>query len=60
MWLVARSAAGLVRCDWGADEVLDDVRDYVVGHLGDPEAALIVDDTKFLKKGVRSAGVQRQ
>jgi hypothetical protein len=25
-------------------------------HLGDPEAVLIVDDTGFLKKGVRSAG----
>ncbi|MFW3464309.1 transposase [Streptomyces microflavus] len=46
----------LNRCDWDADEVLDDVRDYVVEHLGDPEAVLIVDDTGFLKKGVRSAG----
>ncbi len=29
-------------------------------HLGDREAVLIVDDTGFLKKGIRSAGVQRQ
>lgn len=29
-------------------------------HLGDPGAVLIVDDTGFLKKGTRSAGVQRQ
>ncbi|WP_445271370.1 transposase, partial [Streptomyces sp. DSM 41634] len=50
----------LNRIDWDADEVLDDVRDYVIEHLGDPEAVLIVDDTGFLKKGVRSAGVQRQ
>ncbi|MFE2500111.1 IS701 family transposase [Streptomyces scopuliridis] len=50
----------LNRCDWDADEVLDDIRDYVVEHLGDPDAVLIVDDTGFLKKGVRSAGVQRQ
>lgn len=42
---------------WNADEVLDDGRDYVVEYLGDPEAVLIVDDTGFLKKGVRSAGV---
>ncbi len=35
------------------------MRDYVIDHLGDPEAVLIVDDTGFLKKGVRSAGVQR-
>lgn len=48
------------RIEWDADEVLDDVRDYVVEHLGDREAVLIVDDTGFLKKGVRSAGVQRQ
>ncbi|MGW8955885.1 IS701 family transposase [Streptomyces sp. NPDC055709] len=50
----------LNRIEWDADEVLDDVRDYVVEHLGDPDAVLIVDDTGFLKKGVRSAGVQRQ
>lgn len=50
----------LNRCDWDAEEVLDDLRDYVVEHLGDPDAVLIVDDTGFLKKGVRSAGVQRQ
>lgn len=50
----------LNRIDWDADEVLDDVRDYVVEHLGDLEGVLIVDDTGFLKKGVRSAGVQRQ
>ena len=50
----------LNRIEWEADEVLDDVRDYVVENLGDPEAVLIVDDTGFLKKGIRSAGVQRQ
>lgn len=50
----------LNRIEWEADEVLDDVRDYVVDNLGDPEAVLIVDDTGFLKKGTRSAGVQRQ
>jgi SRSO17 transposase len=40
--------------------VRDDVRDYVLDHLADPQAVLIVDDTGFLKKGVRSAGVARQ
>ncbi|MEW2581656.1 IS701 family transposase [Streptomyces syringium] len=50
----------LNRIDWDADEILDDVREYVVGHLGDRDAVLIVDDTGFLKKGERSAGVQRQ
>jgi SRSO17 transposase len=50
----------LNRIEWDADEVLNDVRDYVVEHLGDPGAVLVVDDTGFLKKGIRSAGVQRQ
>ncbi|WP_333768045.1 IS701 family transposase [Streptomyces sp. IBSBF 2435] len=50
----------LNRIEWDADDVLTDVRDYVVENLGDPGAVLIVDDTGFLKKGVRSAGVQRQ
>ncbi|MGW4464756.1 IS701 family transposase [Micromonospora sp. NPDC004704] len=46
--------------DWDAEAVRDDVRDYVIDHLGDRQGVLIVDDTGFLKKGVRSAGVQRQ
>ncbi len=46
--------------DWDIDGVRDDVRDYVVEHLSEPGGVLIVDDTGFLKKGVRSAGVQRQ
>ncbi|MGF1432562.1 IS701 family transposase, partial [Kitasatospora sp. LaBMicrA B282] len=50
----------LNRIDWDADGVLDDVREYVVEHLADPGGVLIVDDTGFLKKGTRSAGVQRQ
>ncbi|MFF8868282.1 transposase, partial [Streptomyces sp. NPDC015139] len=50
----------LNRIEWDAEEVLDDIREYVVDHLGDPEAVLIIDDTGFLKKGTRSAGVQRQ
>ncbi|MFE0026773.1 IS701 family transposase [Amycolatopsis sp. NPDC059021] len=46
--------------DWDIDGVRDDVRDYVVEHLGEPGGVLIVDDTGFLKKGTMSAGVQRQ
>ncbi|MFB9745638.1 IS701 family transposase, partial [Pseudonocardia sulfidoxydans] len=45
---------------WDADGVRDDVRDYVVEHLGEPGGVLIVDETGFLKKGTKSAGVQRQ
>jgi SRSO17 transposase len=46
--------------DWDVDGVRDDVRDYVSEHLGESGGVLIVDDTGFLKKGTRSAGVQRQ
>jgi hypothetical protein len=46
--------------DWDIDGVRGDVRDYVIEHLGAPGGVLIVDDTGFLKKGVRSARVQRQ
>jgi len=41
---------------WDADEV----RRYVIEHLGCPDGVLIVDETGFLKKGRGSAGVQRQ
>jgi len=50
----------LRRADWDVDGVRDDVRAYVVKQLGDPGGVLIADDTGFLKKGTRSAGVQRQ
>jgi len=46
--------------DWDADAVRDDLRAYVVEHLGDPNGVLIVDETGFLKKGTKSVGVQRQ
>ncbi len=46
--------------DWDVDGVRDDVRAYVVEQLGDEDGVLIADDTGFLKKGTRSAGVQRQ
>lgn len=48
------------RAVWDADALRDDLREYVVERLGDADAVLIVDDTGFLKKGTRSAGVQRQ
>ncbi|WP_397469270.1 IS701 family transposase [Pseudonocardia charpentierae] len=46
--------------NWDVDGVRDDLRSYVVEHLGEPGGVLIVDETGFLKKGLRSAGVQRQ
>ena len=46
---------------WEANEVRDDLREYVVEHLGDEESGvLIVDETGFLKKGNKSVGVARQ
>ncbi|XAS69618.1 IS701 family transposase [Micrococcaceae bacterium Sec5.7] len=46
--------------DWDPDAVRDDLRSYVVKHLGSDDGVLIVDETGFLKKGARSAGVARQ
>jgi SRSO17 transposase len=45
---------------WDAEAVRDDLRGYVVEHLGDPGAVLVADETGFLKKGTQSVGVQRQ
>jgi len=50
----------LAGADWDAGRVRDDLRGYVVEHLGDPAAVLVVDETGFLKKGTKSAGVARQ
>ena len=50
----------LAAADWDADAVRDDLRGYVIEHLGDPGAVLVVDETGFLKKGIKSAGVARQ
>ena len=50
----------LSRMHWDADAVRDDLRAYVVEHLGDPDAVLVLDETGFLKKGDKSAGVKRQ
>jgi SRSO17 transposase len=45
--------------DWNADTVRNELRSYVVERLG-PGGVLIVDETGFVKKGTRSAGVARQ
>ena len=45
---------------WDADLVREDLAGYVVEHLADAEAVLVVDETGFLKKGDKSVGVQRQ
>jgi SRSO17 transposase len=50
----------LAAARWDANGVRDDVRGYVVEHLGRADAVLVVDETGDLKKGTASAGVQRQ
>jgi SRSO17 transposase len=46
---------------WDADSVRDDLRAFVVDHLGDEgNGVLILDDTGFVKKGKKSCGVARQ
>jgi SRSO17 transposase len=49
----------LGRARWDADAVRDDLARYVAEHLGGPDGVLIVDETGFLKKGDKSAGVGR-
>jgi hypothetical protein len=49
----------LARAVWDHDGVRDDLRDYVVEHLGDPGAVLVVDETGDLKKGSTTVGVNR-
>jgi SRSO17 transposase len=50
----------LAAAAWDPDLVRDDLRGWVVEHLGDPAGVLVVDETGFLKKGRTSVGVQRQ
>jgi SRSO17 transposase len=59
-WTIAEHAGDLTpdgmqhllgRAVWDHDGVRDDVRGYLVEHLGDPEAVLVIDETGDLKKG---------
>src|SRR3954465_296111 len=50
----------LSRAVWDTDGVREDLRDYVVDHLGEPGAVLVIDETGDLKKGAATVGVQRQ
>jgi SRSO17 transposase len=43
-----------------ADLVRDDLRAYILEHLGDPHAILVIDESSFRKRGKKSAGVARQ
>jgi SRSO17 transposase len=64
-WTIAEHAADpspdgmqhlLARAKWDAGGVRDDARGYVIEHLGDPGAVLVIDETGDVKKGTRHAG----
>jgi len=52
-----RQRAILGRGRWDADALRDVVRDYALETLADPDAALVIDETGFLKQGRASCGV---
>ncbi|WP_084966061.1 IS701 family transposase [Thermoactinospora rubra] len=59
-----RSPDGMQRlfnaATWDAEGVRDDIRAYVIDHLGHGDGVPVGDDTGFAKQGRCSAGVQRQ
>ncbi|WP_437655778.1 transposase [Sorangium sp. So ce1182] len=50
----------LGRARWDPNALSDDLRAYVVEHLGHRSGVLAINETGFLKKGTQSAGAQRQ
>jgi SRSO17 transposase len=50
----------LATADWDAEEVREELHEYVLETLGSDNAVLVVDETGFLKKGKKSVGVKRQ
>ena len=50
----------IYRGEYKADDIRDELRSYVGENLGEPDGAMVVDDTGFIKQGVKSCGVQRQ
>jgi SRSO17 transposase len=55
-----RTQRVLSQVHWDQDAARDLCGDYVLEHLGDEDGVLVVDETGFLKKGSKSAGVARQ
>ena len=50
----------LEEADWDEEAVRDELRTYVIEQLGEHGGILVVDETGFVKKGKKSAGVARQ
>ena len=55
-----RMQALLSRGAWSADALEAEVRAYVIEHLGDPDAMLIITDAAAIKRGDKSVGVAPQ
>ena len=51
-----RQQAVLGRSHWNADALREMVREYALETLASPGAVLVIDETGFLKQGVRSCG----
>src|SRR5205085_9993993 len=45
---------------WDADGVRDEIRTFVLQHLGGSSLIIAIDETSFLKRGKHSAGVGKQ
>src|SRR6266550_3888544 len=45
---------------WDADRVRDDLQLYILTHLADPQAVLVVDETGKVSKGTRVSGAAPQ
>jgi SRSO17 transposase len=45
---------------WDADAVRDELIRFVTEQFGDADGIFVVDETGFVKKGIKSVGVQRQ
>ena len=54
-----RQQAVLGRSHWDADDLRDLVREYALEMLASADAVLVIDETGFLKQGLRSCGVGR-
>ncbi|MCX6465462.1 MAG: IS701 family transposase [Pseudonocardiales bacterium] len=50
----------LARASWDTDGVRDDLREYVIGALGEDDGVLVADETGDVKKGACTVGVQCQ
>ncbi len=50
----------LAEADWDEEAVREELRSYVIEQLGETDGILVVDETGFIKKGKKSAGVARQ